>query len=154
MSTLSSPPSTTAPTIVSTAPTAMNGVAAPSSLRRSSTAPTPRNATPRTSATADVVPVVSPESDSGVSSVDNPKSVLELPLEISPWNGMRLSVAPATSKVSQLAKKISVPARKIARPLRPTQEVEHEVAREREQVDAAGCRRDLRRRRRRARRTR
>ena len=40
----------------------------------------------------------------------------ELPLEISLWNGMRLSLSLAASKVSQLAKKSSVPARKMARP--------------------------------------
>ena len=70
-----------------------------------------------TSATAAVEPVVSSASDSGVPSVDSPKSVLELLLEISLWNGMRLSLSlPATSKVSQLAKNSSAPARKMARP--------------------------------------
>ena len=120
MSTLWLPPSTTAPMTADSAPTAMNGVAAPSSLRRSSTAPTPRNPTPMTSATAAVVSVLSFVFDNEVVFVSRPKpkSVLELPLLTWFWNGMRVLLPlPATSKVSQIAKIRSAPARKIARPL-------------------------------------
>ena len=81
---------------------------------------------------------MSSASDSGVPSVDSPKSVLELLLEISLWNGMRLSLSlPATSNVIQLARNSSAPARRMARPFVHPNEVEHEVAREGEQVDAA-----------------
>ena len=154
MSTLSFPPSTTAPVIVSNAPITMNGVAAPSSLRRSSTAPTPRNTTPMTSATAAV-------RVGGVFGVRQRCAVGRQP-EVGVGAAARdlalerddgVAVAPGDLEGQPAREERSAPARKIARPfVQPTGRAE--VAREGEQVDAAECRCDRRCRRRRARRPR
>ncbi len=122
-STLLLPPSTMAPTSVSNAPTATNGVAAPAYRFRSSAAPAPRKTRPitRVMAAVESVELVVPSVDVNDEEPSvSPKFVDDddpLELETSLWNGTMFVLSlPAISNAAQPAKTSRVPARNTARP--------------------------------------